>query len=186
MKKLAAAAGAVLALFLLAAAVISFIGLRDHAATADVIVVPGNTVQANGQPSARLQARLEAAISLYNERRAPVIFVSGGTGREGFDEAAVMARYLVARGIPAAAVVQDPQGTTTAATAANLAALAPARKWSTAIVATQYFHVARTRLALERQGVRVTGTRHARYFEPRDAYSLAREVLACALYFVKA
>jgi len=52
----------------------------------------------------------------------------------------------------------------------------------TALVATQYFHVPRTALALSRHGVDVVGSRHARFAEARDAYSLAREVIAVPVY----
>lgn len=168
---------------LAAAAAIAMVGLNDHGDTADIIVVPGNTVHADGSLSERLKARLDAAITIYQERRAPIVFVSGGTGSEGRDEAAAMAAYLVAKKIPASAIVQDALGVDTAATAANAAKYLKANKLQTAFVATQYFHIARTELLLERQGVRVTGTRFARYIELRDGYSLAREVAGYARYY---
>jgi uncharacterized SAM-binding protein YcdF (DUF218 family) len=182
MKLIRTVAAVATACYLVAAAVLAGVGLHDQAAPADVIVVPGNTVQPDGTPSDRLGARLDAAITLFNEHQAPVIFVSGGVGEEGHDEAAAMARYLVAHGVPADAIVQDPLGFDTAATAANAAAYLRANKLRSALVATQYFHVARTTLALERQGLSVTGSRHARYVEWRDMYSLAREVIGYALY----
>lgn len=174
-----------LAVVLALAAGIAFVGLRDEIATADVIVVPGNTVLPDGRPSPRLQARLEAALRLYRDRRAPLVFVSGGMGREGRDEATAMARYLLARGVPAAAIVQDHHGDTTAATARHAAAFLLARQQHRALVATQYFHVARTVLALAQRGIVVTGHVHARYSEWRDAYSLAREVPGLIVYFIR-
>lgn len=182
MKLFRTVAALVAASYLAAAAALALVGLHDHAAPADLIVVPGNTVLPDGTPSARLAARLDAALTLFNERQAPAIFVSGGVGEEGHDEAAAMARYLVAHGVPASAIVQDPLGFDTAATAANAATYLRANKLRSALVATQFFHVARTTLALERQGVRVMGSRHADHVEGRDAYSLAREVIGYALY----
>jgi uncharacterized SAM-binding protein YcdF (DUF218 family) len=170
---------------LLPAAGIALAGLDDRTARADVIVVPGNTVAPDGTPSDRLRARLDAALELYRERQAPLVVVSGGTGVEGVDEAAAMARYLTAHGVPAEAVVQDPSGVDSEATARNTAALLRARGLRTALVATQYFHVPRMSAALERHGVDVVGSRHARYAEWRDAYSLAREVVAFAVYQVR-
>jgi vancomycin permeability regulator SanA len=184
-KRLGIAVCATLALYAAAAIAIAWHGLQDHATTADIIVVPGNTVQADGSLSGRLQARLDVAIELFHEQRAPRIFVSGGTGREGHDEAAAMAQYLLAQGVPASAVVQDPLGVDTAATAVNAAQYLRANRLGSALVATQYFHIARTELALQRNGVRVAGARHARYFELRDLYSLAREVIGYAVYYVK-
>jgi len=170
--------------FLLACSLIVAAGCHDKPANADVIVVPGNTVAPDGTPSPRLQARLDAALDLYRDRRAAFIFVSGGLGQEGFDEALVMAGYLARNGVPAAAIIVDSQGLDTRATARNAAAFMHAKGLRTAIVATQYFHVPRTRLALERAGVRVAGHRHARFIELRDLYSIPREVLGYAAYFL--
>jgi len=175
-----------LAVFLaFAAAAIVADGLDDRIANADIIVVPGNEVAPDGNPSPRLQARLDVALQLYREHRAPVVFVSGGIEKEGRDEAASMAGYLIKNGVPASAVVKDPLGVNTAATGANAGRFLRAHGQTSALVATQYFHIARTTLALERNGVRVAGTAHARYVELRDLFSIAREILAYAVYYVK-
>jgi len=183
MRRLWIAAAVIPAIYLAAAGAVALAGLHDHVTTADIIVVPGNTVQADGSPSERLKSRLDVSIRLFNEHRAPKIFVSGGIGREGYDEAAAMAAWLIANGIPAVAIVQDPLGVNTAATAVNAAKYLHANGLHSAIVATQYFHVARTTLALERSGVDVKGSSHARYFELRDVYSLAREVTGYVIYY---
>ena len=114
----------------------------------------------------------------------PLIIVSGATGKEGHDEAVVMAAYLAAQGVPPAAVLTDSAGVDTAATARNIAALTAQHPVKSVLVATQYFHVPRTRLALQRAGVRVVGQAHARHVEWRDAYSLAREVVGFAVYWM--
>jgi vancomycin permeability regulator SanA len=173
----AALAGA----YLVAVGWVAWRGLDDHLARADVIVVPGNTVAPDGTPSPRLAARLDAALQLYRAGWAPVILVSGGTGVEGVDEAAAMATYLRAHGVPGGAVVQDPAGVDTEATAVHTASYLRGHGLRTAIVATQWFHVPRTRLLLEQRGVRVTGSTHARFAELRDVYSVVREVPALAL-----
>ena len=171
--------------YLLAAVVLAGVGLHDHVAHADVIVVPGNTVAGDGTPSPRLRARLDATLWLYRQGDADVVFVSGATGAEGFDEATVMARYLIDHGVPKASVVKDSAGVDTDATAAHAAAMMRERHLRTALVATQYFHVPRTELALNQHGVDVVGSRHARFVEGRDAYSLAREVIAVPVYLLR-
>ena len=171
--------------FLLATTALVGAGLNDKLAPADVIVVPGNTILPDGTPSPRLQARLDAAVKQFREHRAPRILVSGATGKEGFDEAAAMARYLQSRGVPARAIVEDNQGWTTDATARNAALLMRAHGWKTAMVATQYFHVPRFRLALARAGIAVSGNVHAPYFELRDLYSVPRETVGYLVYYVK-
>src|SRR5450830_1991478 len=171
--------------FLLATTALVLAGLNDKLAPADVIVVPGNTIAPDGTPSPRLQARLDVALKQFRERRAQRIFVSGGTGKEGFDEAASMASYLRLQGVPAAAIIEDNQGWTTEATARNAAAYLRGHGLQTAMVATQYFHVPRFRLALERAGIAVSGNVHAPYFELRDLYSVPRETVAYAVYYTK-
>lgn len=176
-------ASLVVGLFLAFAGLLVIAGCSDRLAQADMIVVPGNTVAPDGTPSPRLQARLDIALMLYRAQRAPSIFVSGGTGKEGFDEAAVMAAYLTKNGVPAAAIVRDSQGVDTMATARNAAAFMRANGLRSALVATQYFHVPRTQFALERAGARVAGHAHARYMEWRDLYSIPREVAGLIAYF---
>ena len=176
---------AALALYLAAMAIVAAAGLRDRLAPADVIVVFGNTVAADGQPSPRLRSRLDCALDTWRGKWAPLLVVSGGVGKEGFDEAAVMADYLAAHGVPRSAILVDSAGVDTGATAANVARIAAARHITSVIVATQYFHVARSRLAFERAGMRVAGSVHGRYFEARDVYSLAREVIGYGAYLAR-
>lgn len=183
-RKLRRVAFIALGLYVAAAAALALWGCLDHLEPADAIVVPGNTVAPDGTPSPRLRARLNAALQAYWQGAAPLIVVSGGVGIEGFDEAAVMAAYLVQQGVPASAVLRDSAGNDTAATAANTAHLLQARGLTSVIVATQYFHVPRTCLALRHAGLRVSGSVHARYVEARDLYSLAREVIGIAAYAV--
>ena len=185
MRKIILLSLSALAVFLLATAALVLAGLNDKLAPADVIVVPGNTIMPDGTPSPRLQARLDAAVKQFREHRAPRILVSGATGKEGFDEAAAMARYLQSRGVPAGAIIEDNQGWTTDATARNAAALMRQHGWKTAMVATQYFHVPRFRLALARAGINVSGNVHAPYFELRDLYSIPRETVGYAVYFIR-
>lgn len=185
MRKIILLGSSVAGLFLLSTATLVLAGLNDKLAPADVIVVPGNTIAPDGTPSPRLQARLDAALTQFQAHRAPRILVSGATGKEGFDEAASMARYLQSRGVPASAILEDNQGWTTDATARNAAALMRQHGWRTAMVATQYFHVPRFRLALERSGIAVSGNVHAPYFELRDLYSVPRETVGYLVYYVK-
>src|ERR1051325_8914289 len=107
--------------FLLGAMLIVADGLRDDIRPADVAIVLGNTVERDGRPSARLRARLDKALELYRGGLFGHVIVSGGVGAEGFDEAEVMKRYLVSRGVPEDRVVPDGGGATTYLTARNAA-----------------------------------------------------------------
>ncbi|MDE2421924.1 MAG: YdcF family protein [Gammaproteobacteria bacterium] len=166
------------------AGIISLIGLNDHIAKADAIVVLGNTVLPNGQPSPRLQARIDCAIDMYHQGVAPLIIVSGGTGVEGYDEAEVMARYLEQHGIPSTSIIRDSSGINTAATANNIAKISHAQHIQSVFIVSQFFHITRTKLAMTHAGLKVNGSTHADYYEARDIYSLARETIGYPAYLL--
>lgn len=170
------------AAFFIASTVLVFSGMSDKIHEADAAVVLGNTVNSDGSPSRRLAARLDTAVELYHRGMFDNVIVSGGVGREGFDEAAVMKDYLTRRGIPQDRIVVDSLGITTAATARNVAAIAKEHHWSSVLVVSQYFHIPRCRLALSLAGFERVYAAHAHYFELRDVYSIVREVMAYAAY----
>lgn len=172
--------GGLVLLLLLAAGVIAWAGLTARPQPADCLVVPGNTVNPDGSLSPRLQARLDEALRLYRAGLSPRIFVSGGLGKEGHYEGTAMQRYLLRRGVLAGAILVDNTGNNTEATARNFATLARARQWRSAVVVSQFFHLPRTQLLLHQQGVNTVSASAARYWEPRDAYALLREVPAYA------
>jgi vancomycin permeability regulator SanA len=159
-------------------------GATSRPRPADVAIVFGSLVR-DGQPSLRLAARLEAGRKLYADRLVRVLFVSGATGKEGYDESAVMRSWLLAHGVPDSAVVRDSLGKNSHLTGVNAASFMKARGLKEALVVTQYFHIARATLACEQQGIDVTGAAIAPLVERRDAYSLARELVALPVYAVK-
>src|SRR5262245_65989965 len=94
-----------------------------------------------------------------------------------------MADYLAGqRKVPREAIILDEYGNNTLATAQNSAAIMKERGLTSAVVITQYFHITRARYALRRAGVATVCTAHARYFEMRDLYSIAREAVALPVY----
>lgn len=171
--------------FAISVALIVADGLSDDAKASDVAIVLGSKVEADGLPSARLRARLDKTVELYRQGLFPRVIVSGGLGSEGFDEAVVMKRYLVEKGLPEASVYVDSQGMTTHLTARNAAQLMKAKGWQSALVISQYFHISRTKLALRRYGVSPVTSAHAEFFEIRDLYSTAREVFGYGGYLLR-
>ena len=169
----------VAAILLAYAAWLAARGLMERPKPATAAIVFGNTVDRNGRPSKRLEARLEAARQLRDRRIVRWILVSGGRGKEGHDEAAVMAQWLIAHGVPDSSVLVDHEGVTTEATCANARRLlgpAPVD------VVTQWVPVPRAELAAARAGLDVRGAQWPPYAEPRDAYSFARELVAYPAY----
>lgn len=178
-----------MALALALAALAGFIllaGLRDDVQVSDVGIVLGSKVEPDGTPSKRLQARLDRAAALYRQGMFAHVIVSGGTGVEGYSEARVMASYLTVRhGVPAGAILLDEHGDDTEATAVNSAAIMRAHQFGSALVVTQYFHIARCRYALHRAGIATVHTAHARYADARDVYSTVREMAALPVYWLR-
>jgi uncharacterized SAM-binding protein YcdF (DUF218 family) len=84
---------------------------RDSAHDADAIIVMG-AAQYDGRPSAVLQARLDHAAELYEEKIAPVIVLTGGRrAGDRFTEASAAAGYLQRAGIPESALRLETDGT---------------------------------------------------------------------------
>ena len=83
-------------LFLLAnALIIVGFGWTSKTKKADYILILGSKVMLSGNLPFRLKHRLDKGLKLYYSNLAPTIIVSGGIGKEGFDEAAIMANYLI-------------------------------------------------------------------------------------------
>lgn len=164
-------------------AAIALAGLAARPRMADLAVVFGNTVGADGQPSPRLRARLDTALALYRRGSVRRILVSGGVEQPGDrDEARCMAAYLESRGVPASAVTRDAAGVDTFETARHTAALAAGNP---VVVVTQWFHIPRAMLAMRRFGLRDVSGDWPRWAEARDPYSFLREALAIPYYAVR-
>ena len=176
-----------LAWFLAHTAAIAWVGIHDEVQPADVICVLGNKVLPSGVPSLRLQERLDRALALYQEGKAPVIVVSGGLGREGQYEGDVMAGYLRAHGVPPEALLVDNQGVDTYHSAQYMSHAMAERGWRSCIIVSTYYHLARARLAFRRAGVPVVYTAHAQVvITPREPWQLLREFAGYYVYVLRA
>lgn len=163
-----------------------WVGLTEDIEEADVAIVLGNKVEENGIPSPRLQSRLDRAIQLYHQGIAEQIIVSGGRGIEGYEEAEVMRDVLVEAGIPATNIILDKQGYDTFQTAQNSKLIMEAKGFRTAIIITQYYHIARTKLAFKQFGIKPVYSAHAEVRpELRDPYALIREFVAYYYYLFR-
>jgi uncharacterized SAM-binding protein YcdF (DUF218 family) len=96
---------------------------RSSAESADAIVVLG-AAQYGGRPSPVLRSRLDHALGLYRDHRAPRVVLTGGR-RDGdlLSEAAAGRRYLARRGIPGDAILLEATGRTSLASIAGAAQL---------------------------------------------------------------
>lgn len=185
MKRLWFFAVCVVLWFVVHSAFIIIDGLNDELEPVDAAVVLGNKVEPNGEPSERLQARLDKSVELYERGYFPMIIVSGGLGKEGFDEATVMKAYLVDKGVPDDRIIEDPNGYNSFMTAQNSSKIMEQSNLESAMVITQYFHVSRTKLAFRKMDIKEVYAAHANFFEFRDLYSIAREFPAYYKYLLR-
>jgi len=177
--------GVPLSLLLIGSVSITLTGLDDNLHAADLAVVLGNKVQPDGRPSLMLKARLDHTVDLYRLGYFKRILVSGGHGREGYDEPIVMREYLETQGIPHGAIIEDNDGYTTWMTARNTSRILSAHHLQSVLVISQYFHMSRCRLALSKFGITPIYTSHAPFWSVRDFYSVPREVIGYADYSIR-
>ena len=149
-------AGLVLLLIAVGYSLVSFwqvwsTGRSDEARSVDAIVVMG-AAQYDGRPSPQLAARLDHAVDLWNEGLAPVVIVTGGN-QEGdrFTEASTSAAYLVERGVPSSAIVQEDAGSTTHDSLDRARALVD-ESIETVLIVTDPYHALRSKLTAEEVG----------------------------------
>lgn len=121
-----------------AAVALDFSGQRrDPAGPWDAIIVAGCPALPNGMPSESLKRRTMKAITLWQNRAAPIIIVTGG-GQPS--EAAVAAAYARQQGIPERALLLESRSSTTLENARFARALTGATR---VIVVTDAYHVYR-------------------------------------------
>jgi len=142
-----------LALWLCAVAgYIVWIGERDQAAAADVIIVLGAAAY-DARPSPVFEERIRHGIDLYQRGLAPRIIFTGGFGSGArFAESQVAQRYALRREVPAQAILIETRSRTTRQNLQQAAKLMDEHRLRRAIIVSDPLHMARAlRLAREMQ-----------------------------------
>lgn len=160
-------------------------GAKDKLFKADLIVVLGNKVYPDGHPSVGLRDRLDRAIEIYKAGYAPLILVSGGVGKEGVDESVAMETYLIQHHVPMAHIVRDGRGNNTRATAQNTFNYLQQKQLHSVIIVSQYYHIARSKLAFQQAGIQKIGQAPSTYFNFDNIYSIFREMIGYPFYYFK-
>jgi uncharacterized SAM-binding protein YcdF (DUF218 family) len=122
---------------------------------ADVIVVFG-AAEYVGRPSPVYKARLDHGYELFEKGMAPVVITTGGSGQDpDFSEGGVGRSYLLRRGVPEQALIEETQGSDTAQSAARVANIMRTNGMGRCIAVSDAYHVFRIRALLEHEGVEV-------------------------------
>ncbi len=160
---------------------------NDEVRPADAIVVLG-AAQYDGKPSPVLQARLDQALYLYEEDLSPTVIVTGGR-REGdrFAEAEVGSIYLAAKGVPADAILEEDEGTTTLESLEQVRELSRERGIDTVLLVSDPLHSERVKTMAEDLGFEEAWTSPAPYTELNrtrrtKAGELLHEIASLAAY----
>ena len=123
--------GIIVLLIVLYAGVVGMVCIREGrvqktvpaAEDYDAIIVLGAQVKPDGSPSVQLSWRLDAAYEAWTRKNVPVV-VCGAQGKdEPMQEAEAMSLYLENKGVPAAAILKDPDSFNTNQNLKNAAKL---------------------------------------------------------------
>jgi len=152
--------------------------------SADCIVVPGAAIRPGRVPSDALRYRLEGALRLYSDGRAPIIIVTGG-GDGDYAEAEVMKEWLIKQGVPAEAIIAEHESMTTRDSGIHVAGIMREHGLETALVSSQWFHVARTRLCLAQEGIKTFAAPCGGQTLRREPYFVLREMAGLPVYAVR-
>lgn len=128
----------------------------DNAQPADAIAVFG-AAEYGGRPSPVLHARLDKAVSLYDEDMAPVIVTLGGGSDKdsGKTEAGVGRDYLLANGVPFDKIIAETKSFDTEQQVNSLARIAAREHFHRIIVVSDGTHLFRIELLCKRAGLDV-------------------------------
>jgi uncharacterized SAM-binding protein YcdF (DUF218 family) len=118
---------------------------EDHRPRSDAIVVLGAS-QYNGIPSPVFAARLNHAVTLYDEHVSThIVTVGGKEPGDNFTEAASGRTYLAAHGVPKSAITADQTGRDTLSSLRAVDETFRANGWHTAVLVTDPWHCLRSR-----------------------------------------
>jgi vancomycin permeability regulator SanA len=161
-------------------------GKTDYRRPADVAVVLGARVYADGRPSDALADRVRTACQLYREGCVRKLVFSGGPGDGAVHETEAMKRLALKLGVRPEDVLQDDAGLNTQATVKNTQPLFRQLHARRILVVSHAYHLPRIKLDYQREGVEVfTVPAKESYFLRQMPYNMAREVAAFWVYYLR-
>ena len=107
-------------------------------------IVLGSPAEEDGSLSRVQKTRMDAAITLYKEKRVRCILISGGSVRNTYTEADIMAAYAIRCSIPSTALLLERQAKNTYENLLSAKTLCDAHAWKHVIVVTSCFSCAET------------------------------------------
>jgi len=172
------------------AAYIVWIGERDQAAAADVIIVLGAAAY-DARPSPVFRERIRHGIELHRQGLAPRLIFTGGYGNGArFSESQVARRYALQQDVPRSAILIESRSHTTRENLRQAALLMDEHGMRRAIIVSDPLHMARALRVARALGIDALGsstpTSRFRSFETRwrfllqEVYFFHRDLLSKA------
>lgn len=117
----------------------------------DAIIVLGNRLDSDGNPTPALLARVAEGVHEYERGVAPRLVLTGGPTRPPYsDEAQVMERVAESEGVPESAIFLEPRAMDTIQNACYSARVLKAHGWHSAEIVTSSSHVPRAGIIFSR------------------------------------
>jgi uncharacterized SAM-binding protein YcdF (DUF218 family) len=161
-------------------------GKTDYRRTADVAVVFGARVYADGRPSDALADRVRTACELHRQKLARKLLLSGGPGDGAIHETTTMKNMAMRLGVKAEDIVIDTEGRNTEATVRNSAPVFQQLHAGRILVVSHFYHLPRIKLAYQRHGYEVyTVPARESYLLRQMPFFMAREVAALWVYYLR-
>lgn len=163
------------------------VGNEDQRGTVQAIIVLG-AAQYNGRPSDVYAARLDHAAELYRAGVAPaVLTIGGGQVGDRLTEGEAGRQYLVAAGLPAAALTAVGIGNDTLLSLRAADDVLDRRGWQTVVLVTDPWHSERSRLMATDLGLTATVSPVTRGPSTRSGLAgryVTRETLGTLFYLL--
>jgi vancomycin permeability regulator SanA len=161
-------------------------GKTDYRRPADVAVVLGARVYADGQLSDALADRVRTGCNLYQTGLTRKLLFSGGPGDGEIQEVEAMKRMALELGVRREDIILDGGGINTQATVKNSLPVFKQLNASRVLVVSHFYHLPRIKLAYQRAGVEVyTVPAKESYLLRQMPFNMAREVAALWVYYLR-
>lgn len=134
---------------------IRYYAAQDQARPADAIAVFG-AAEYDGRPSPVLRARLDHGLVLYQQGIAPLIItLGGGSPADLHSEGGVGRDYLMAHGVPRAAIIAETESNNTEQSVKRLVVIARANHLRRIVVVSDGTHLFRVHALCSSMGLDV-------------------------------
>ncbi|MDE6953530.1 MAG: YdcF family protein [Erysipelotrichales bacterium] len=148
---------------------------------ADCILVLGAGVR-NEKPTPMLNDRLEEAIKLYKNGKAPKIIMSGDHSQEDYDEVNVMKKFAIERGVPSSDIFMDHAGLSTYESLYRAKEIFQVKK---VIIVTQDYHLYRSLFIANQLNMEAVGyPSNPRYYKGQIMREIREIVARCKDFLI--